>query len=29
MVTRAQVYELSGKFVDARAAFDTRPARRI
>jgi hypothetical protein len=27
VVTRAQVY--SGKFVDARAAFDTRQARRI
>lgn len=29
VVTRAQVDELSGKFVDARAAFDTRQARRI
>ena len=29
VVTRAQVDELSGKFVDAHAAFDPRQARRI
>ena len=29
VVTRAQVDELSGKFVDARVAFDMRHARRI